>query len=582
MKCRYKPTVNCSIQRKCVKSAAFAPIFLSILLLGACSSGSSDSSANAPDATGTTTGTGATAGIAGVGATAGTTGTGVTAGTTGDAGTTAGTGATAGATAGAISGTPDPSATTDGVSAIPDNQIPDNQESESPEIGSDQTSFFFSYDESASTASRDLALTALANGRKPDPELGRPYEFLNAEQIGHSAGEMVGPFNVSMGLLRSESDEIPLELTPEGIVYGLGVHISGPTQTLQDRRNVVLTVLLDISGSMDSDYALETSSNASTLLDVAKVGLRNMQKSLKQGDVVNLVTFATDANVLLEAHSPTANSLDSVIDGIFTTSSTDIDNGLNLAYEVANRTYDVNKANRVVIITDAYVNTGVIDPTKIASQTVINGLEGIHFSGVGVGSDFNDGVLNTITDAGKGSYSAMITPADAQRIFTDGFSRFMNPAARDVRFQLTYPQEMDQLKSYAEEISTVASEVQTINFSYNSDQFFLELFSGPSVLSTDQELRLDITYEDDANQPQSVSLSKGVDTILGQQVDEIKAAAAVATLAQLINGSLSCNKVLASQLYNMPVQHEVYVSYRPTLKTQVSPQWLASDGQPLC
>jgi len=550
----YRTTVHSSIRHKSGTRAAFVPVILSILLLGACSSGSSDSADGVNNNTagggGDTTGNGSTTGSA----TSGTTG--VTAGST--AGTTAGSSAgDAGSIAVDVASPINTGSTHDGG-----DPIPENQQVENPEIDSDQTSFFFSYDESASTASRDLALTALANGRKPDPELGRPYEFLNAEKIGTSAGEMVGPFNVSMGLLRSENDDIPLDLTPEGSVYGLGVHISGPTQTLEERQNIVLTVLLDISGSMDSDYASETSDNASSLLDVAKVGLRSMQQSLKQGDVVNLVTFATDANILLEAHSPTPNSLDNIINGIFTTSSTDIENGLNLAYQVANRTYDATKANRVVIITDAYVNTGEIDPIEIASHTEINGLEGIHFSGVGVGSNFNDGVLNTVTDIGKGSYSAMITPADAQRIFTDGFSRFMNPAARDVRFQLTYPQEMDQLKSYAEEISTVATEVQTINFSYNSDQFFLELFSGPSMLSTDQEIRLDITYEDNADQPQSASLSKGVDTILGQGVDEIKAAAAVATLAQLINGNLTCDKVQSSQLYNTPVQHNVYVSYK--------------------
>jgi len=254
--------------------------------------------------------------------------------------------------------------------------------------------------------------------------------------------------------------------------------------------------------------------------------------------------------------------LTDIVNGISTDGSTNINNGLTLAYEVANRTFDANKANRVVMVTDAFVNTGVIDPNEIARQTVINGLEGIYFSGVGVGAFFNDSVLNTITDAGKGSYSAMITPADAQRIFTDGFDRFLNPAVRDIRFQLTYPQELDQLKSFAEEISSVATDVQTINFSYNSSQYFLELFSGPSMLTPQQEMRLDITYKDDMDQPQSASLTQGIDNILGQNEVEIRAALAVTTLAELINGSLTCDNVQSSQLYNEPVQHDVYVSYK--------------------
>ena len=439
---------------------------------------------------------------------------------------------------------------------------PAEQITEEPEVSAEATSFFFSYDESGSTASRDLALTSLANGRKPDPALGRPYEFLNAEALNGFAAISVGPFDVSMGMLRSQDGDIPSSVTTDGSVYGLGVHIKGPTRTLNERRNVVLTVLLDISGSMDASYANETINSATTLLDVAKIGLRSMQQSLKQGDIVNIITFATNADVVLEGHSPTPNSLDSLIDNFATTGSTDIGNGIDLAYQVANRNFDADKANRLILITDANVNTGEIDPDEIARPTTINELEGIYFSGVGVGAFFNDRVLNTVTDAGKGSYSAMITPADARRIFTDGFFRFLNPAASDVKFQLTYPQEMDQLQSFAEEISTEASEVNTINFSYNSSQFFLELFSGPDTLSPDGELRLDITYEQSDGQEQSATISKTVDALQEQGTAEIKAAAAVATLAQLINGSLTCETVLSSRLYNNPVQNEVYQSYK--------------------
>jgi len=538
------------------------PVLFSALFISACGSDSSSSSSQNENSemvleTGTTAGTNTdndsqvSTAESDSGSTGGDTG-GTAGGTGGGAGTDAGTN-------GGVNASPAPAG--DSASSSDTSQLPEVPEVVDPEIDSEETSFFFSYDESSSTASRDLALSALDNGRKPDPALGRAYEFLNAEQLVTSSSESVGPFNVSMGLLQSLNDDIPTSTETTDSIYGLGVSIVGPTQTMQSRRNVVLTVLLDISGSMDSSYADETSNDITSLLDVAKLGLIEMQQSLKAGDVINLVTFATQADVLLEAHSPTSNSLTNTIQGIVTTGSTDIENGVDLAYQVANRTYDANKANRVVIITDAYVNTGELDPNEIARHTTINGLEGIHFSGVGVGAFFNDSVLNTLTDVGKGSYSAMITPEDAQRIFTRGFDRFLNPAVRDVRFQLTYPQEMDQLQSFAEEISTVAAEVQTINFSFNSSQYFLELFSGPSQLSTDGELRLDITYEDDNGQAQSAFLSKGVNAILGQDADEIRAATAVVTLAELINGNLTCDNVLSSQLYNQPVQHDVYVRY---------------------
>lgn len=460
-------------------------------------------------------------------------------------------GAGFGSTAGDASGTP----SVDTVDDI-------GTGAQEPDIDSEATTFFFSYDESSSTASRDLALTSLDNGRRPDPSLGRAYEFLNAEQFNSFTTTTVGPFDVSMGMLLSENGDIPLNVVPDGDVYGLGVSITGPTRTLQERRNVVLTILLDVSGSMDAPYAAETVSGVDSLLDVAKVGLTEMQQSLKTGDIINIVTFSNDADVEIEGHAAGDNSLDSLIDSFSTRGTTNIGAGVTLAYNVANRTFDPDKANRVIMITDAFVNRGELDPDEIARPTVINGLEGIFFSGIGVGSSFNDEVLNSVTEAGKGSYSAMITPSDARRIFTEGFFRFLNPAASDVRFQLTFPQQLDQLLSFAEEISTEASDVRTINFSFNSSQFFLELFRGTSALTTDQELRLDITYKDEEGEAQSVSVTRSIEAMLGMGSDEIRSAAAVASLAQLINGRLNCDTVLSSRLYNQPIENSLYQSYR--------------------
>ena len=171
--------------------------------------------------------------------------------------------------------------------------VDNGTEPQEPDIDSEATTFFFSYDESSSTASRDLALTSLDNGRRPDPSLGRAYEFLNAEQFNSFTTTTVGPFDVSLGMLLSENGDIPLNVVPDGDVYGLGVSITGPTRTLQERRNVVLTILLDVSGSIDAPYAAETVSGVDSLLDVAKVGLTEMQQSLKTGDIINICLLYT-------------------------------------------------------------------------------------------------------------------------------------------------------------------------------------------------------------------------------------------------------------------------------------------------
>lgn len=430
--------------------------------------------------------------------------------------------------------------------------------------------FFFSYDDSGSTASKDLAVFSINNGMLPQASLGRPYEYLSAEEFSHFDETNVGPFEVSIGLHAFEQNGIPLgedtllKLSEEGngAVYALGVNLTGPIMTKQERPNVVLTILVDISGSMSSSYANETRSDVSSLLDVTKYALSALPESLKEGDEINIVTFNHAASIRFESDLFDESVYQSVVESLRVDGSTNLDIGIELAYEVANRRYQPEKSNRVIIITDAYANTGVVDPAVISQSTTINSAEGIYFAGIGVGSQFNDAFLNELTDIGKGVYSAMITPEDGRRIFTQGFSRFIDHAVSDVRFRLDFPNGFSHLLSAAEEVSTVAEDVQTINFSFNDSQFFFELFSTPNSWSSDDEFILEVSYVDSKGERVSHELTQTVDTLLGAEKSQIVAAAAVSVLARLVSGTIECSDVTGSALYSFNIENEIFENYK--------------------
>lgn len=454
--------------------------------------------------------------------------------------------------AGGPSGAPTPGTSPGGESS----------ESQNPVIDPEATFFYFSYDESASTASRDLSLFALDAGRRPAKALGRPYEFLNAENFDGFDAQTVGDFKVSMTMRHPERGDLPVGAPDNGQLYVLGVNLAGPSLPLAQRRNLVLTVLVDISGSMQSPYASETRSDVRSLLDVVKYGLSRIGPSLKAGDVLNLVTFATDAQVIAEGLDATTGAFQARVSELSSDSTTDIGKGVNLAYQVADRHFDPTKANRVLLLTDAFVNTGELDPAVIAGATVRGDLEGIRFSAIGVGAGFNDTVLNAISDAGKGSYSAMITPNDAERLFTADFSRFIDVAATSVRFRLDYPQSLDQLRSFGEMQSTNPEAVSPVNFSYDSAQFFVELFSSATPVAGNEPVTLSIDYTDSSGESRNVSLTRSIDELLATRTDSLDAAFAVVSLAELIGERFSCEAVQASRLYKEPVQNATYALYR--------------------
>lgn len=456
-----------------------------------------------------------------------------------------------------------------------------NETSQPTESG-DVNYIYLSYDDSASSAAKNLSVFSIENNKLPDMSWGRPYEFLNAETFTHFDIKAATPFNISMGVYKTDSFGLPLsestvssmEALDHSEIYALGINLSGPTMTIEERQNIVITFLVDVSGSMGEEYAVETQSNIRSKLDVTMHGLRNVLESFKEGDVINIVTFGTDTEVLLsgllmgdmqEDESSSSTYLDAV-NRLELAGTTNLNLGIEQAYQTAIATYDHDKANRVVIITDAYANTGEVDPAIIAQNTTINNLEGIRFAGVGVGADFNDAFLNELTDIGKGAYSAMITPEDAETIFTQGFMRFINNAVEDVRFKLTMPSSVRHQQTAAEEVSQEKEDIQSINLSYNDSQFFLELFSTKDTLDLDEVFIFEISYVDSNGDEQVIEIENSIDTLLGKGSAQILSATAVTTLAQLISTELECNDVKQTAFYLNEITEEEFEDFSMYIK----------------
>ncbi len=404
--------------------------------------------------------------------------------------------------------------------------------------------FYFSYDDSSSIASLNLALKMLDLGRIPSNQLGRAYEFLSAEDFNHFDERDVGPFKVSMAVINEPIPNPDGEEFAEIQSYHLGVNISGPELSNEERENAVITLLIDVSGSMSGHTNWETEAGITSLLDLTKFALVELSSQLKEGDVINVVEFETDARVLLEgwAYDPNNFNYRNEINGLSTRGSTNLDAGIQLAYEVALRQFNPEKSNTVIMLTDAYANTGVTDVSIISQSTEINELEGIYFSGIGIGLDFQEAFLNELTDAGKGSYFSLVSTSDARKIFSNNLPSLLSVAVEDVRFKLSYPSALDHAVTAAEEISQDKEDVQPTNFSYNNDQFFIESFTSNEQI-TDGAFNLEIEYLDANNEITTVNFESSLADLTEDWNVEIYKALLIRGLAMLISGAVTCEDV---------------------------------------
>lgn len=449
--------------------------------------------------------------------------------------------------------TPLPSATSD-ISTVEPAPSPSPQATPAPSsepspapspssVQEEQSFFYFSYDDSASTAGVGQTKYALQNGLSVNPSWVRPWEFLSFEEFTPQNPVSTGVFDVAMGLWQHSTPGNENQSD-----YDLGIHLKGPEITTSERQKLVLTLVVDVSGSMNNATGLsvDDSQGSKSLMEIARIGLKQLPRQLKAGDIVNLVSFSRTTQVLLDSfqYDGDASAYNAAVDQLNANGGTDLNAGLQKAYELANQDYDANAINRVIMLTDAFANQGSVNANVIAQSTRLNDSEGIYFAGLGFGFGFNEAFLNTLTEAGKGTYFSVNTEADARRAFDERFMSLVNIAARNVRFRLDYPAALKRTVSNAEQSSQVATEVDPIHFSYNSSQFFLERFrsDGEASLSSGT-FKLTIDFSDPlTGEARSEVRELSLDELRNKELPSIKDARVITLLTDAITGKLTASQ----------------------------------------
>ncbi|MEQ1507998.1 MAG: VWA domain-containing protein, partial [Myxococcota bacterium] len=336
---------------------------------------------------------------------------------------------------------------------------------------------YLSNDDSMSLASAQRLLYATMHGLPFTTREIRPHELLNYFSFDAVTPDADQVFDV---LASAEQD---------GDALSVALAIKGATPP---RAPLDLTVLVDRSCSMMDEGRM----------DYTKRGLDLMTGSLRKGDRLDVVLFDDGACVPLENYVVGRDDpalLSKTIAAMQPEGSTDVGLGLRTAYEVAKRKVDTHDRNRrVMIVTDALMNTGDVDPNTVSDIGKAYDADGIRLTGVGVGSEFDDTVLDMLTEKGKGAYVFLGSAAVVDRVFGEtGFDQLVQTIAHDVQFALKLPASLAMERFYGEEASTVKEEVQPVNYYAGTTQLFLQdlkLKNGKVVASDPVEL--EITYRD--------------------------------------------------------------------------------------
>lgn len=343
------------------------------------------------------------------------------------------------------------------------------------------SAIYLSNDDSMSLSSAQRVIWAIDHYQPIPREHVRPHELLNYFSFHTAPVPPERDFSVVANI----------EPKPgEDGIYSLALAVQGRPLTTETRRNVNLSFVIDRSGSMAAEDRME----------YLKRGLLRSLAELKHGDIVHLVLFDTGVCTLAQNFVVGRDShqrLADLIRRIEPNGSTNLHDGLAQGYAVANQVYQPTYTNRVVLITDALANTGVTDQRLISMVGKNYDARRIRLSGVGVGSEFNDSLLDELTERGRGAYVFLGSEAEVDAVFGSRFTSLVETIANDVHFKLSLPPSLAMNVFYGEEASVHKERVQAIHYFAGTSQLFLsDLRARHGRLSTQDDVLLTIEYED--------------------------------------------------------------------------------------
>ena len=268
------------------------------------------------------------------------------------------------------------------------------------------------------TGSYSVMRRYVSDGLLPPGEAVRVEEFINYFDHQYAAPEDQS-FAIHM-------DVAPAPYGENENYHLLRVGVQGYTVADEDRPDAMLIFVIDVSGSM----------NQQNRLGLVKESLHMLTDNLRPDDQIGIVVYGSRGRVILE---PTAarNAWDihRAIDRLESEGSTNADEGIMLAYDLA-REYAVDgNINRLILTSDGVANVG---PTT-ADSILRHATDGIQLSTFGYGmGNYNDVLMEQLADQGDGSYAYIDTLDEAERVFEDHLMSTILTIAKDAKIQVEF------------------------------------------------------------------------------------------------------------------------------------------------
>jgi len=191
-----------------------------------------------------------------------------------------------------------------------------------------------------------------------------------------------------------------------------------------------LVFLIDVSGSMYGADRLELVQQAFMLLT----------ENLNASDRVSVVTYASGVRVILDgAMGYEKKKINAVIEDLTAGGSTAGADGIQRAYQQAEKYFMKDGNNRVILATDGDFNVGISSPQELDNFISAKRKTGIYLSvlGFGMGNHKNNR-METLANCGNGNFAYIDTIAEARKVLIEEAGGTLKTVANDAKAMVSF------------------------------------------------------------------------------------------------------------------------------------------------
>ncbi len=175
-----------------------------------------------------------------------------------------------------------------------------------------------------------------------------------------------------------------------------------------------LAMVIDRSGSM-SGFKLTQ----------AKQAAKQLISQLTQHDKLSIVHYGSDVKSMAGSYATTQNKerMLAYVEGIWDDGGTNIGAGLSTGRDLLLASKSDFKVSRLILISDGQPTEGLTDSDGLTAIVRETRQQGITVSSIGVGTDFNEDLMQGFAESGAGAYAYLSFALPLKQI------TFFNPAS---------------------------------------------------------------------------------------------------------------------------------------------------------